>query len=607
MPSPLSVFRYHDAGVRRPLWRIAFLALVALFASLLAATPAQAANPHATEADLTIAFVDEEVASGTHTEISGTWSLPDNPATPAGFSLPLPPELEGRTDDFPMTDGGVQVGTCSITATELHCDVDDAYVAANPLGLNGTFSFWVKVLLEVDEGTPFQFSDDYPASITVNPGYGVCDIDCFEDVNLAKYGYYMPDDPRGDFEWYVYLAAPEVGATGGERVVVKDVLGANQAHSAPPEFRLTKTLVTKPDGNYGPYPFVLPTEVPLTPAEIAQSDVQFSADNSEISFVALPGYFYELKFYSAVTDNFAQRTYSNVATVTIDGDAESVETEAAYWGGNATGVGTNVGRFTITEDVIGDGATAVPSTQSYTGTYTVTMPPSTVATHTGTFTVLDGETWTSPDFPRGSQVHLTEVTPTAPATVAWTAPVFNQNDFTLAGGSITGVTLTNQATLLPPTTGTFSASKALTGTGASLVPKDATFTLAYTYPAGEGFAAGSGSVTLGAAGSPVSSSPLPVGAVLTFTEVAPAAVSGASWGTATITPATLTITQGTSTTAVVVTNPIVANVTAAPPTLAPSQTKLPDTGFSSVLPAVLGLGLFVAGGAALLIRRRRAV
>ena len=665
---PAAVSRKSDE--RRPFWRLAFVALLALFAGFVVAAPAQATSPHATEATTAVTFVSETVENGSNTQLSGTWSLPDNPATPAGFSVPLPDELVGVTSSFPMTSPtGAVMGQCTVDGDEVHCDLDAAYVAENPLGLKGAFEFWATLTLT---GDPWEGGDpvtyDHFGSITVTPSGAECEVNCYDGNGDGKWGRYVPEgdserDEFGVFHWSIHVQSAATGRIGGERIVVVDELGANHEYSHAPELHLTNRY----NATGGPDYWIKSDQ--LSAANLASTNLEVTDGGSTVSFTALAGYHYEVRYFTNPTDNFAQVTYSNKATVSIDGvDGEELGVDVVSLGGNATGVGTNVGKFTITKAVTGSGAGAVTSTQAFTGTYTVTMPPATDITHTGTYSVTNGATWMSPEFPRGSQVTLTEVIPTEPATVAWATPVFSQNAFTLSGGSITGVTLTNDATLLPPVTGSFSASKALVGTGTSLVPTDATFTLNYTYPAGANFVAGTGSLVLKADGKAVPSGELPVGAVLTFTEASPTDVTGGTWGTPVIAPETLTITAGASATEVVVTNPITTKPTPTPP-VAPTQTPTPTppvdptptpttpvdptptptptprvdptptptpttpveptpsptapvnpaptpskpspslatTGSSNVVPAALGLGLLVLGGAALLFRRRNTI
>ncbi|WP_146613298.1 hypothetical protein, partial [Burkholderia multivorans] len=117
--------------------------MLALVATALIAIPAVAAPPYQTNANIdSLKFHEESIKSGSTARIDGTWSLPDNPQTPAGFVVDLPDELQGRTDSFELKDpDGVTTGQCTVTETQLYCDLDSDYLNANPLNIQGTFYF----------------------------------------------------------------------------------------------------------------------------------------------------------------------------------------------------------------------------------------------------------------------------------------------------------------------------------------------------------------------------------------------------------------------------------------------------------------------------------
>ena len=193
--------------------------------------------------------------------------------------------------------------------------------------------------------------------------------------------------------------------------------------------------------------------------------------------------------------------------------------------------------FTVTKKL--EGSTQnLPEDLTFDGTYTVTTPDGQEID--GSFSLRAGETFTSEAYPTGSTVKLNETKPTAPANIAWDEPDFSVNDFVLEKDTVTDVALTNTA---HPQMGEFSVVKELQGTEAAkaLVPDDASFTFDYTYPAGPGFDAGSGTLTVKADGEAVTSDPVPVGAEVTLTEQTPEAVEGLAWGTPTFTPETFTV------------------------------------------------------------------
>ena len=83
----------------------AVVAVMGAVLALTAVTAAHAAPPYETEATLTdVSFVSQTVESGKRTELTGSWSLPNNPSTPAGFVVDLPAELSGLTDSFDLRD-----------------------------------------------------------------------------------------------------------------------------------------------------------------------------------------------------------------------------------------------------------------------------------------------------------------------------------------------------------------------------------------------------------------------------------------------------------------------------------------------------------------------
>lgn len=155
----------HGAGII-----VAIIVGAALAAGV--AVAAAAAPPYATEAAITsLTFVDDLVESGRSTQLSGEWALPDDPATPAGFTVDLPEGLQGLSDAFDLLDpDGEPMGSCVVTATQIVCDIDADYIAAHPRSLRGTFDFWATVTTTVtqDTTTTYDFGD-VEDTVTVTP------------------------------------------------------------------------------------------------------------------------------------------------------------------------------------------------------------------------------------------------------------------------------------------------------------------------------------------------------------------------------------------------------------------------------------------------------
>ena len=384
-----------------------------------------------------IKFVQSEVDSGKQAQISGSWSLPDHPVGgPFTFQLALPAELQGVTSSFLMvaTDGSGTMGTCAVDGTSLSCAIDQAYVHSHPLGLKGQFDFWVTVTTQVLVPTPTHYNvDGHDVSIVVNPNTVVCENNCdWSGRPNSKTGQYKD----GHFVWAVSVAAGPNGMTAGQTVTIQDNLGGNQKFDRQPTLYKSTTLAQLPSGNWWPTDWSL-----VTPTSVG-------SDNSSVTFTSEEGAYYYANFFSVPTDGGNQVEYHNSATVTISGNSEGVSASATYYGGNASGVGENVGRFAVTKIVTGNGAGAVDASTTFTGQYVVTSPEG--VTSTGRWTFKSGETWTSGDFPKGSSVQLTEIAPTSVGSIEWGKESFSQNDFTMAGGSLTAVTLTNVANLVTP-------------------------------------------------------------------------------------------------------------------------------------------------------------
>lgn len=516
---------------------IAALALV--FAGL---SPALAAPPYASTGKIdTVKFTNSTNTAGSSAQMSATWSFTDNPSTPAGFTIALPPELAGRGDTFKLKaqDTGAEIGTCVAKATQLECDLLDSYVKANPRSLKGDVNFWVTLKDTVTTTTEKTYVvGGVQVTTTVVPRTRPCTENCNWEWKYQKRGNI--DYANNVINWYVRIASNHGGMMGGEKISVTDLPDSNQSLILEPsQVFLQATNVTGPSGPTGWVNKTLGT------------DFTVAADGT-VNFQAEAGYYYQVVYRTSMKNVGDVEYYANKATVTKNGVVDSqVEGSVRYAGGSGSGIGTDVGVFSITKEVTG-ATTGLPSDQVFTGTFSVKDPTGKVTN--GNWSVKAGETFRSDEFPRDSTVTFTEDAVTSPGNIKWDAGSFSANNVTLPGGQVSPVTVTNNATVK---TANFEASKSIEGTEAAkaLVPADATFTLNYSYPAGVGFAAGNGSLVLKADGTAVKNGQLPVGAVLTLTEAAPGAVEGAAWGTAVITPSTLTIAEGT-TVSVKLTNPI---------------------------------------------------
>lgn len=454
-----------------------------LVGAVLAPLAATAAPPYTTPATVeSLAFTETAVASGTKAELTGAWSLPDDPVAPAGFVVELPEGLRGLPDAFPLLDAaGGEAGRCVTTETQLVCDIDSAYVAEHPVGLSGAFSFWATVTTEVTETTTVTYDfGDVTASVDVKPDPFLCTTDCeFRGREDFKSGEYQ--NGSDTIAWDVAVGAGAKGMAAGQEVVVTDVIGPDQelvresaAGERYPSLWVATGLQTLASGLVVPGPI----------SEVPAADYTVSADGTTVTFTAREGAFYNVHYLSRVTDDGAAGTYRNAAEIRVGTETSStVTSEVTRHGGSGTGNGTRVGRF--------------------------------------------------------------------------------------------------------------SALKTLTGPPAATerIPAGTRYVLEYAYPAGSGFPAGAGVLTL-EAGAPVTSPALPVGAEVTVRERAPEPVGGTAWGAPVISPERFTV--GTETVVVRVQNPV--SVVPSPSPSTPATPSTPPTPATPSTPATPGHALASTGG-----------
>src|SRR5690606_15777996 len=191
--------------------------------------------------------------------------------------------------------------------------------------------------------------------------------------------------------------------------------------------------------------------------------------------------------------------------------------------------------------VQGSGAGAVPGDASFTVAWTAQVPDGVVydGATTGTVTVLaDGTVADGPqDLPVGTVVPFEEtVCPEVPG-ISWGRPVLDPWSVTVGDGTNTLVTVTNAAV---QQVGGFSVAKSVEGEASGLVPDDAQFTVEYSYEL-DGTTV-TGSLTILADGTPVDGPQnLPVGTVVTFTEVDLPTLPGVIWDAPQISPESVTV------------------------------------------------------------------
>lgn len=321
-------------------WARAIGVIAVVSALALPAASAHGADTYATNAQIdSLSFTSTTVQSGSRAELAGSWSLPDHPAPPAGFTLDLPSELQGRSDAFSLTDPqGESMGQCTVTATQLDCTMSSDYLAAHPVNLRGTFRFWVTVTRTVSSDELVSFDVGGTAvTTTVTPAPapgGPCTENCeFTGRDNAKGGSYDP--ATGYIRWTVGVGSGPDGMVGGETVTVTDTPGPGQQlvtalgnESMPALWEAPGTYV-----NSGGVEVI----GPWGPADRSS----YSATLDSVTFVTRAGHFYDVQFATRVTDGGAAGSYENRASITVgDASADPVTAIVVRQGGDGTGEGT---------------------------------------------------------------------------------------------------------------------------------------------------------------------------------------------------------------------------------------------------------------------------
>ena len=239
----------------------------------------------------------------------------------------------------------------------------------------------------------------------------------------------------------------------------------------------------------------------------------------------------------------------------IDGNVVTIGKDAVVEVGLDNAIELNTGNFSVAKALDGAGSGLVPDGASFVVHYEYEAGDGFEAGEGQLEVTADGDAVTSGQLPYGAEVHLSEAQPVNIDGATWTGYEFSPSVVTIGDGTTAEVTLTNTFGL---NDGYFSVAKNVEGSGTGLVPEDTAFTVEYSYPAGDGFDAGSGDLTVKADGQPVTSEPLPYGADVSLTEADPVEIAGGTWLEFSFSTDTLTIGDGT-TVEVVLTNTIDAD------------------------------------------------
>ena len=319
---------------------VTVLATSALLILSSASLASAASSNYATTADITsLHFTSSSTQSGSDAQIAGTWALPDHPATPAGFSIDLPRELQGRNDKFALTaPDSTPMGTCTVTTLVMDCSMDSAYIDSHPNDLHGDFAFWVTVETQASTSTETRYDiAGHTLTTTVTPAQdgGTCTVDCaFTGRDNYKIGSYNP--ATGIIDWTVTIGAGPDGMPGGLTVTVTDTPDTNQELIPSIDDEPMPLLWQAP----GTYTNSGGVEV-IGPWAHAPRD-SYTTTLDSVTFTTEQGSFYDVHFATRVTDDGAAGTYTNNATISINGAGSTPVTGTViHQGGSGTGSGNS--------------------------------------------------------------------------------------------------------------------------------------------------------------------------------------------------------------------------------------------------------------------------
>ena len=555
-----------------------------------------------------------QLVAGEQFRVDASWSAPATAHAGDTFTLNFPSPVVAYAANIDLLDeDGALVGTCVASASSIVCTLND-YVDSHS-NVHGNLYFYATASSSTDE-TEIDFSDGHGTVITTQlPGGGIgVGGTANYPTSLVKSGAVTQDN--GSIQWTIWVPSEMLDPRGGSPVVITDTATGNTALDTD---SLTVRYVERDDFNSGHFENSL-VDVPPAPGAGTynfENDPANSAFSLSFNDPVIDGSrMYIIQYYSHLPAGVTPGTvFSN--TVSANG-ANTVTHDVEYVTAGGNGQGDDLKSLQLTKRV--DGGGAVPA-GSFTFTVDCVADGASIASFPREVRLRADETVTVDGIPDTASCTVDETDSLGADAVSFSPASTVQ--FTAASPAVVEVVATNT---FSPELGGFTVTKQVTGDGAALVAASAEYTVKYSYSAAGSAGAAGGELIDGElsvrAGETTGIADLPVGAVVTLSELAPVAVDGVTYGTPVFSgtgvtqagdSATIRIGEGTDA-AVLLENPVsrvpaetppetpavTPHVPPAPtapgnPVPAVSAPALAETGFSHTG------GLLIAGAALILV------
>ncbi|MFB9310291.1 DUF5979 domain-containing protein [Agromyces hippuratus] len=445
-------------STRRPRgFRTIAASLAASLASLAMVFAAPAAA-NASELDaITSVTINADAPSGPigvgqRYAVDATWAAPAGAVEGDTFRLDFPSPVRAHSATFVLRDAsGATVGDCAVTESSILCTLGD-YVETHH-DVRGTLHFYAQSTAATDDDS-YVFTTGNGIEIRVPiPGGGIVEggEPGTAPTSPQKWGWL--NDDGTSITWQVVV--PSDVLAGGSPVVLEDVYDARMGFDPS---SLTAGWVPASKWASWEYHEVVAGTGPET-YTLVDSPGTHSFEFTFNEPVASEDRVYTLQYRTTLpADARDGDLFGN--TVTASGEAFTTwPVEFVTAGGEGGGTG-NVGGFTVTKTLSGDGASSVPDDTVYTVTYSYLRDGAPV---TGSLALSPGTPLGVGGLPTGTVVTLSEAAPEAISGADYGTPRFSGDGVmtdastaTLVIGdrSTVAVTLDNPVLLTPPTPST---------------------------------------------------------------------------------------------------------------------------------------------------------